>query len=276
MIFDLIWNLSRKSLTPNIYERFRASTLGRKKNHNTFEAYKRIYQYYSLDGLEFKNKSILELGPGNQFYTAFLFLSSGASSVYLVDPVFNEDSRNLLESQLIEFTNSTDIVLNDPFSKILIYNQMSSIRQNVNGQIDLICSHNVLEHYPKLKDFLFNSSRLLKRQGLCFSLVDLTNHAYHVFEDKKFTKWLFEKNRLNHYRYSDKVYSFITDSRIWVNRKLYPEYKILVNEFNFSIEYVKSNMFKKVRLHENIIGKISSYPENELYLLNFAFLLSKS
>ena len=69
----------------------------------------------------------------------------------------------------------------------------------------------MLEHFNDLDSFFRNTSRLLAPQGVSYNFVDLSDHAYHLFDCREWTKWLYRTRMLYHLRYSEWFYNAITD-----------------------------------------------------------------
>ena len=102
-ILDIAWNLFRKMLSKQLYDKLTKSKIGCYNNYHSIATYKDIYDHYIAAGLEFNDKRALEVGTGEQFFTALYFLSAGAREVTLVDPLFSETSDAIRERQTALF-----------------------------------------------------------------------------------------------------------------------------------------------------------------------------
>lgn len=274
---DIFWNLFRKSLGNNLYRKLKKSPLGRPYDYYSLSTYKSIFDHYKSQGFDFKSKRILEVGCGEQFYTAFFFISNGAKSVTLVDPVLNEQSNAIKMSQFGEYKDSytdTPVSVN---AEIEHFNSLDSIPSQKNEKYDIICSHFVLEHFRDLDSFFSNTSRLLAHQGLSYNFVDLSNHAYHLFDSRNWTKWLYRSRMLSHLKYSEWFYDAITDKRIWVNRLLVPAYRSLAKKYCLRVLRLDSHLCKSPKIHNDVLYKsqIQSNSE-ELNVTHFSMLLEKA
>lgn len=273
-LIDIIWNLFRKLLGNNIYKKLQHSPLGRPNNYYSISTYKDIFEHYKKVGTNFKSKRILEIGCGKQFYTAFYFLSEGAESVSLVDPVFMENPNSTKDSQLEEFQKNSNGHTVSLSKEINYYSSLDSIPENFNEKFDFLCSHFVLEHFDNLDNYFYNTSRLLSSTGLAYNFVDLSDHAYHLFDSRPWTKWIYKTRMLYHLRYSDSFYNFITDKRIWVNRFLLSAYKELASKYHLEILRIEPQLYHKVKIHKDVLER--NHPNNQdLYITHFSILLKK-
>jgi SAM-dependent methyltransferase len=275
-VFDIALNIFRKALSDNLYTAVKKIPFV--SQHHFYEPiswYRNIFKHYKEAGLDFGGKNILEVGAGKQFYTAFCFKSAGAKSVSLADPVLSGIPGTLIKSQLSAFCKSADCENNTVAENISSYRLLEDIPDSQNGTFDIICSHFVLEHFDNLEKFFGNSARLLNRGGVCYSFVDLSNHAYHIFDSKSFTRWLFNKRKLFHLGYSDSWYRAITDKRIWVNRLLVPAYESAALKADLEITYLKPIPYHKIKIHSDVINRNQTPDENKLYNSHFALMLVK-
>lgn len=274
ILFDILWNLFRKSLGNSAYKFLKKSPFGRPYNYYSISTYKNIFDHYkSNGGVVFTSKNILEIGCGEQFFTACLFLKDGAETISLVDPIFTANSASVKESHIKEVEIDSNSSLPSAREKIRYYSSLDSIANDFNGKFDFICSHFVLEHFKDLNNYFQNIRRLLSPQGVSYNFVDLSDHAFHLFDSRLLTKWIYRKNMLYHLKYSDSIYNFITDSRIWVNRLLLPSYKKLAKEYGLSVINVNPSPYKKVKVHKDVLQRNVTSNENELYVSHFSILL---
>lgn len=273
-LIDILWNLFRKSLSKELYSKLKKGPFGRPYNYYTISTYSDIFNHYKSAGLEFNSKNVLEIGPGAQYYTSYFFLSAGAKSVSLVDPVFNADSLTSRQLQLTVFLEHMNMKSIDE-TNIQCYDSLESISSLFDNSFDIICSHFVLEHFDNLESFFKNTKRLLKPNGLCYSYVDLSDHVYHVFNSRPWTKWIYRTRMLYHLRYSDYLYNFITDKRIWVNRLLLPAYKSLSNKYSLQIIDTKPSLYHRVKIHKDVLTRNHTSNQSEFYITHFGLLLKK-
>lgn len=274
MIFDVFWNLFRKSLGSGIYNALKASPFGRPYTYFSLPTFTDIFEDYKKTGISFEEKKILEVGGGNQFFTSFYFLSSGARSVLLVDPVFTSDAPAVRSIQKEQFLSHHKERKLPEKESIQTYSSLEVIPESENTSCDFICSHFVLEHFRDLDSFFRQTKRLLSANGTSFNIVDLSDHVYHVFDSRKPTKWLYRTRLLYHLRYSDHFYNAITDNRIWVNRLLLPSYKKLAQKYDLVVSDIEPLYCPKTEIHPDVMKRNTTDNEKELYVSHFSFRLS--
>ena len=275
MVFDVFWNLFRKSLGNNVYTILKSSRFGRPYTYFSLPTFSDIFNRYKNTGISFKGKKILEVGGGNQFFTAFFFLKSGVRSVLFADPVFTSNTSPVYESQKVEFlAHFKNLTFPEP-EPIHTYVSLESIPVSENGACDFICSHFVLEHFRDLDSFFKQTKRLLSANGTCFNVVDLSDHVYQLFNSRKATRWIYQTRLLYHLRYSDRFYNMVTDRRIWVNRLLIPSYRKLARKYDLEISDIEPLYCPETKIHPDLLKRESIDNEKELYVSHFSFRLSK-
>jgi len=271
-LFDVIWNLFRKSLTDSAYDWGKRSVFGRPGHHFSIDTYRIVADEYAAVLLSCHNKNILEVGPGRQFYTGFYFLSRGAKSVSLADPVFDGCPENQLEHDRKQFMLRERTYVGGEIQR---YPSMNAIPVSENGTFDIVCSRFALEHIRDAEDFFRQSARLLKPGGICYHFVDLSDHAYHLFDSRPCTRWLYRSRMLYHLRYSDTFFNLITDKRIWVNRLLLPAYRGLWGKYNLTVQFLKPHFFNTVTIHRDVLEKNPTNDRADLSISHFGFCAVK-
>jgi SAM-dependent methyltransferase len=225
--------------------------------------------------MDFSAKRILEVGSGEQFYTAYFFLSAGAESVWLADPVFTGKSIPIQQSQLKQFQDCSGVLPVPGESTVRCFHSLDTIPGEQNGTFDFICSNNVLEHFSDLENYFQNVRRLLAPRGISCNFVDLSDHAYHVFDARLLTKWIYRTRMLNHLKYSDSLYDFITDRRIWTNRLLVPAYKALSIKNGLKILDIVPFFRQKAKIHPDVLNRYLPSGGEDLDITHFSILLSR-
>jgi len=187
----------------------------------------------------FKDKVILEIGPGNTLLLAIIFILNGADRVYLVDrfkQIFDDLLNSILYNQIIKklHTNNHFHDIKDFQSiknKIRYFskNPIEAFNQLRNESVDLIFSNAVLEHVSELDLAIKKISMLLKQGGYTFHHVDLKDH-YHT-NDKCY---------LNFLKYSERIWNFIGNT----NRIRYSEYISLFGKNKFEILEIEQHKTK--------------------------------
>ncbi|MCP4760454.1 MAG: class I SAM-dependent methyltransferase [archaeon] len=185
IIIDVFYNLIRKSLGNNVYKAIKRSPLGRAKAYYSLPTYKAIYEHYLSVGLDFQAKKVMEVGSGQQYFTAFYFMNAGASCVWLADLVWENQKEEIFKKQKSVFLSSEPKLKEIDRQPIHISVSLKDVEATEGPTFDLICSHFVLEHVIDLKDFFDCVKRLLRPGGICYNFVDLSNHSYHIFDSRR-------------------------------------------------------------------------------------------
>jgi SAM-dependent methyltransferase len=276
-----------------IYQAIRGSYFGRRKKWGTLDNYRRIFFEYrdalqtpqspenGFDG--FDGKTVLEIGSGDQIFTALFLLAAGSSRVILADPkleIFHDRSRvarsiSRFRAETPEFSLTDDEVM----EQLLCLNDLLMIPDTFNGSVDLILTHTVLEHFDDLNIFFSAVRRLLAPAGISFSVVDLSDHTYHIFRRFWFTRWLAGKSggcRLDHLRYSNKTFRYLNDPKCFMNRYLLPVYHKKASEYGFRCEITEKIMLdKKVPVHKDITNGVDVVDEKDLLVMVFKMFLRR-
>lgn len=165
---------------------------------------------FSLEG-----KNILELGPGAELGVGLILLAKGAGKYnaldvnFLVkkvptefyDKLFKEIKKRIpladindLKFQLQAFYEGRNNRLNYIYDKNFSFSQLKS------EKIDVVFSHAAFEHFNNIEKTFGQLSQVVKKDGYILSVIDFQTH----------TRWIREKDPLNIYRYSDKLYNFLS------------------------------------------------------------------
>ena len=228
MTSDLLFKFFRKSLPSSLYGSISKSIFGRKKSWDRIETYESTFNFYKNQGLRFEENIVVEVGSGDQYYTALFFLGDKAKKVILVEPKLILDLERL-ENQLAQFNRftSNNLQINQVKDKIICYRDLSEIPSNYNSTINVICSYLVLEHFQNIESFFLNINRLLASDGQSCNVVDLSDHTYHVFAKYSFLKSFVDSRNLYHLRYSERLFRLLNDPKCFMNRILLPDYLFL-------------------------------------------------
>lgn len=251
-MIDATYKFCRRVIPSWIYDILGRTPLRRTAAFENNQAYDKIFEVYQSSlKTTFKDKVILEIGSGNQIRTAQRFLEAGAHQVILAEP----------RIEIKEEVSNT---------RILKYRYISELPESLVGSIDLIFSHQVLEHIPDLDTFFADLSRLLALGGQSFHRVDLSDHTYHIFDKFSCLHGFVQNHRLRHLEYSNRLFRLLNDPKSPMNRRLFPEYRKLAKRDNLSVSF--SNILKAgfAHIHPDILGRIGFPPKNE-ELSIFAF-----
>ncbi|HKP95103.1 MAG TPA: methyltransferase domain-containing protein [Fibrobacteria bacterium] len=263
MLFDIAMKLARKSLGSGLYDRISYNWLGRRRHYERLETYSAIHRHYLEQGLDFRGKTVLEVGAGLQYFTALYMLAGGAAKVILVEPKLTYTRETLLRF-LAEFNEGSPKPLRaeDVESQIACYQDLSAIPAEGPGVADLMCSFTVLEHVRDLPGFFSLSARLLKPGGRAYHLVDLSDHTYQVFARFRMLSGLNSARALYHLRYSKRMFDLLNDPKCYMNRALMPDYLRLAAANGFRIVSAVPRPYPgRVRVHPELLGGAAAAAE---------------
>ena len=281
-MLDFAYKLARKCMTGSTYETIRGSFFGRKQRLETLDTYRNIfYKYQEITEKDFNGKIVLEVGCGNQIFTALFLLAAGCEKVILLDPalkIFNDDEHFKRSLALFKAETSNFSLSEDEVRKSLLHiNDLQEITDTLNGKIHFIFTHFVLEHFEDLDIFFSAVNKLLSPDGISFNKVDLSDHTYHIFDRFRFSSFLNKTNNLNHLRYSAKQFAFINDKKCFMNRFLLPIYLQKAVAHNLVCKIIKKDIFyKNVPIHKDIVKELDVFLEDDLKTTIFEMLLFKN
>lgn len=208
---------------------------------------KHIFNPYEIDGnesadyayaqikkitehLDISNKTILEIGPGGNYYLACLLLKNGAKKIFVID---NENHHFFSDRELSIYRklypkSIKNKEVNPEKIKVLQYKKDGRIPLPQES-CDIIYSNAVLEHVYAPEDLLIDCQRLLKINGRMFHQIDFRDH---IFDQKslfflKIPTTIFDilyKNTgmwVNRFRYSKwiSVFSSLKKMKTLINQK---------------------------------------------------------
>lgn len=207
-------------------------------SYNTFnkilDELKILDKNYSL-----MNKRILEIGPGDNFLLAYIFLINGAKCVYLLDRFKSsiKESYNVLlfKNYLKKYKNYNEKQFSVLKKKVryLSYAPIDNFKTLPKIKFDLIISQAVLEHVFNLDSTIKNIASILKRGGYTTHHIDLKDHIYRN-----------EGYYLDFLKYSSNFWMIFGDI---TNRVRYPQY----------INLFKQNGFEILKVTKNRVGPLS-------------------
>ncbi len=225
---------------------------------------------------ELKEKTIMEVGPGDSISSAIISYSYGAKSILLDVGRYaktNTSTYLKLSNNLKKMGYSPpDIVASDNLEKILIKSSASyltagykDLKKIKSESIDLIYSQAVLEHIS-LDDFknTFNEFyRILKKGGVSSHQVDLRDHL---------------DESLNNLRFSEKIWEskLFTQSGFYTNRIRFDEMIAIFKDSKFNVEIKNILKWDKLPLPKSKLNKkFQSVPEDVLKIKVFDVILRK-
>jgi SAM-dependent methyltransferase len=280
---DFFYKLLRKNMPKFLYYGISGSYFGRQKFFTNIEYFQRVFsEYQKVSVTGFKDKTVLEIGCGDQLFTAFFFLMNGCNKVILTEPkfkIFNDNERFCLCLNLFRGVYPTfDMPDNEIRKRVSVEKDIRNIPNIFNDKTDFIFTHNVLEHFDDLNIFYCGVSRLLTPQdGTSYNIVDLSDHTYHIFSRFKFFEFLCYRNRLNHLRYSNKTFALINDPRSFMNRFLLPLYLQKAMEHGLECRITDKVLLDfNVPIHRDLVENLNVADKENLNVTGFRMFLKKS
>ncbi len=175
-------------------------------------------------GFEIKNKTIMDIGCGNNCLHAFEFLSSGAKEVILCEILAD----NCLTAEIIKSRiPHRDKEYFDRFSANLkiIDDSIENIKSLPDSSVDIIISTALLEHVCDLDKAFSEMRRILKKDGCMVHSIDLRDHFFFNYP-------------LHFLRYSPWWWkNFYTKPETFTNRHRMPYYFQLIKKYGFEVIY---------------------------------------
>ena len=158
---------------------------------------KNVFNPYEIDGnkhadyalMQLKNiashisitgKSILEIGPGGNYYLACLLLKNGAKKVFVIDNEnhsFFSNQEIAIYKKLYPESISDDRTINQDKIVVINYGRHETIPLS-HKSIDVIYSNAVLEHVYAPKRLLKECQRVLNVGGEMMHQIDYRDHIF--------------------------------------------------------------------------------------------------
>jgi SAM-dependent methyltransferase len=200
-----------------------------------FDVFKQHYEAAGFSTL--RDRTVLELGPGDSLLTALYARSLGASRTWLIDlaPLASQDPALFAQAEqmLTQFdlpvpgigrTPSVSAAL-ESLNATYLTEGLASLKTIPDGAVDLIFSQAVLEHI-RLADFakiVKEMRRVLKPNGVASHEIDFRDHL---------------QNGLNNLRFPGRIWEseFMARSGFYTNRLRWPAMKELFQETGFSVK----------------------------------------
>jgi len=280
-MFDFCYKLLRKSMPKFFYEAFRSSYFGRRKDMENIDRYREIFLHYQQAvQADFNNKVVLEVGSGDQIFTALFFLNQGCQRVIIVDPKLQivGDNERLASAISVFKAACPTFSMSESEVKehISAEKDLRNIADTFNESVHFIFTHTVLEHFHDLDGFYSSARRLLVRGGVSFNVVDPSDHTYHIFRRFGFSKPLSRRGELSHLRYSNKTFDFLNDPKCYMNRKALPIYCQKANAYGLKCKITEKVLSDgKVKIHKDIVDGLGSFDENDLKATYFCMFLER-
>jgi SAM-dependent methyltransferase len=283
-MIDFCYKLARRCMPNSIYQAIRGSRFGRRRRWETVDTYRGIFLAYDralkAEEVNWTGKTVLEIGCGDQIYTALFLLANGCQKVILAEPklqICSDEERvkralSLFRTAVPEFSLSDEEVE----ARLFWYNDVRETLDILNGSVDIILTHLVLEHFDDLDAFFSVAHRLLAPGAISVNMVDLSDHTWHIFTRFKALAPLTSRNGLNHLRYSNKTFALLNDPKCFMNRFLLPLYCQKAADYGFDCRISqKVPLGRKVRIHNDVLRNLNIHDEEDRKVMSFHMLLRK-
>jgi SAM-dependent methyltransferase len=221
-----------------------------------------------------REKTVLELGPGDSIATAIIAAAHGARAI-VVDAgrfvradraPYLELQRALTQRGLLppDLSGCRDIdEILDRCNARYLMKGLESLRLIETGSVDLIFSQAVLEHVRR-RDFIETMRecrRILRSDGICSHTVDLRDHL---------------GGALNNLRFGDSIWEseFFARSGFYTNRISYTEMQRLFKQAGFEVDVGGVRRWAVLPTPRSRLAReFRNVPEEELRVSEFDVLL---
>ena len=250
---------------------------GEMENHNyAFDIFNKHIINTGYTSEWFKDRIVLELGPGDSLFSSIVAKAYGASGSIMVDTesYANVDFKNYLH--MIDFIkkkglkfprinhiNNVNELLHFINAKYLT-SGLTSLKKLEKQSVDFIWSEAVLEHI-RLSEFystLIELKRILKHDGICSMSVDLRDHLQNGLNNLRFNRKLWESE-------------FFANSGFYTNRIGFTKMIKLFEKAGFK---VKANIFRRWDTlpikRKRLAREFRDINNNELLISGFSLLIT--
>jgi len=189
-----------------------------------FRSISAILQAHHID---FKGKTLLELGPGDNRGVGYSFLANGAAHYIFCDKFPRKNKAEEKTRKYFEGYFKTTVA---PHSYHDIRNGAELLKDIPDHSIDIIISVSVFEHMEKAKEAFEEMGRVLKPGGMAYASIDLRDH-YNFNYPLLFLK------------YSDKTYNRLLScpGYSYTNRLRADDYQKILDSTPFRQRMVKKH-----------------------------------
>lgn len=223
----------------------------------SYELIKDTYEELIKDNkIDIKNKSILEVGPGDNLGLALLMIAKGAKNVICIDAFYPQrdkkkelklykyiieqlkgDEKKRAETT-INFTpdsfsfkkNKIQYICNEPLEKF-----------KSKEKFDIIISKCVFEHLYDVEKGLENSNKLLNKEGKQIHIIDTSDHEMFSTKHSPY-EWLKVKKN---------IWKLMTKNSGHPNRTLLPKYEQVLNKLNLKYDIIVTKIYGNDNLNIN-------------------------
>jgi len=230
-----------------------------------------------------KDKTVLELGPGDTLATALFFIAHGAKRVVCCDRfklVVNSEKNTAIARQVLSMLPEQqrlrlETVLNfdscgharwNPAHIQYLHSKNDEIALE-DISIDIIVSNAVLEHVQNPAELFAAMNRVLKPGGIMVHAADLKSHE------------LYHKTDLDFLAIPELLWKWMTFYRGAPNRLRKSNYERLLNRHDFKLDYFKitsSIANEKIKSFKKMHPKqASQFTDDDLSCGGFIFAARK-
>lgn len=166
---------------------------------------------------DFKDKHVIELGPGHTWGVAKRIKDAGAASVTIID---------------IEKYVPDSVLQANPWLNYVIY--PGGEMPVPDNHYDVVLSFTVYEHLRQPETTIQETFRILKKGGIAIHLIDLGDHMHYGINPSK---------QFNCLRYSKPIWDLMSFNRsIYVNRLRVSHWRNKHKDAGFTITYEKPHI----------------------------------
>lgn len=239
---------------------------------------KNVFDHHTdVGGLtsQIKEKTILELGPGDSIATAIIAACHGAKTI-LIDSgdyalknigYYQNFSKELSKSglsppDLSKAQNRKDIL--DICNAVYLTAGLASLKSLEKGSVDFIFSQAVLEHVRR-HEFAYIMSefhRVLKTNGTTSHKVDLKDHLGGGLNNMRFSHSIWESK-------------FFARSGFYTNRIRFSEMILILRNAGFEVEILNERRWSSCPIQRKSLSKDFSNVTNEDLLISGFDVLMK-
>lgn len=220
----------------------------------------------------------LEIGPGDSLFSALCAYAVGAQHTYLVDSghFAREDAgsyRNMAAFLARQGLAPPDLSRAASLTDVLSASRaeygsrgIESLRTIPDGCVDFIWSHAVLEHIRlgEFENFLRETFRILRPDGVCSHRVDLTDHLGGALNNLRFSQSAWESD-------------WMAGSGFYTNRLRFSQMTELFSRIGYTVEILNIDRWQRLPTpHSRMSQEFREMQEEDLRVFAFDVLLRKS
>ena len=182
--------------------------------------FQNIIEVFDKGEITFKDKVVLELGPGNSYINAFNALMCGAKKVYLVDKfprvIETKGQQEYFKKELDfisrKYNRPLFFIKNGKVDPQYIESVPKDLTETDIINVDIVISKSVFEHIKDVEGNVKKLSEILVPDGVMYHFIDLRDHynfnnpfLFYKYGDRVWNKYLTKEGHTytNRLRYDD-------------------------------------------------------------------------